>query len=235
MPIVDHLTELRRRLFIALSAIGLSAIVVFFLYSHILTWLQHPYCEAVKNRGTSCNFLVTSPLDPFAIRLQVATYGGLILASPVVFWQLWRFVAPGLKSTERRYAVPFMLSSILLFAFGGFIAYLTFPKALGFLVSIGGPSLDVRLDPTKYLGLILLMILAFGVSFEFPVFLVFLELVGVLSTERLRSWRRPAAVVIVIFAAVITPSQDPYSLFAMAVPMYIFYEGSILVGRLLKK
>ena len=236
MPVVEHLTELRRRLFIAMAAIGLAAIVVFFFYSHILTWLQHPYCKAVRHRqANSCNFLVTSPLDPFAIRLQVATYGGFILASPIVFWQLWRFVAPGLKSTERRYAVPFMISSILLFALGGFIAYLTFPKALGFLVQIGGPSLDVRLDPTKYLGLILLMILAFGVSFEFPVFLVFLELVGVLSSAKLSHWRRPAIVVIVIFAAVITPSQDPYSLFAMAGPMYIFYEASILIGRFLKK
>jgi len=86
MPVMDHLTELRTRLFIAMAAIGLSAIVVFFFYSHILMWLQHPYCRAVRHRqANSCNFLVTSPLDPFAIRLQVATYGGFILASPVVF------------------------------------------------------------------------------------------------------------------------------------------------------
>lgn len=234
MTVVEHLVELRRRLIISLVAIAVGGVVAFVLYGRILRFLQQPYCDVV-GPGESCRFLATSVLDPFAIRLQIATYGGAILAAPMVFWQVWRFIAPGLTRKERRYAIPFTVSSIVLFALGGLIAYLTFPKALDFLVHIGGSSLDVRPTPTKYLQLVLLMILAFGLSFEFPVFLVFLQLAGVVSNERLRKWRRPAAVGIVTFAAVITPSQDPYTLFAMAGPMYVFYEVSILIGRLAQR
>jgi sec-independent protein translocase protein TatC len=234
MTVIEHLGELRRRMIICLIAVAACAVVAFVAYDPILKFLQDPYCDVV-GPGESCQFLATSVLDPFAIRLQIATYGGLILAAPIVFWQLWRFIAPGLTSKERRYAVPFIASSVVLFALGGFIAYLTFPKALDFLVHIGGTSIDVHPTPTKYLQLILLMILAFGLSFEFPVFLVFLQLVGIVSSTQLRQWRRWAIVGVVTFAAVITPSQDPYSLLAMAVPMWLFYEAAILVGRALKR
>ncbi len=153
----------------------------------------------------------------------------------MVLWQLWRFITPGLHKKEKRYAIPFIVASILLFLGGATVAILTFEPALRFLIGVGGPDLDPMFTPTKYLSLITVMILAFGVAFEFPILLVFLELAGVVPSQRLRKWRRPAAVIIVSFAAVITPSQDPFSLFAMAGPMYIFYEGAILVGRLLKK
>ena len=116
-----------------------------------------------------------------------------------------------------------------------FAGILTFPKALQFLIYVGGTSLVTIFTPTSYLRLIILMILAFGVAFEFPILLVFLELAGVLTSRRLSSWRRQAIVVIFIVTAVITPSQDPFSLFAMAIPMCLFYEGAILVGRLLKR
>src|SRR5437763_312195 len=109
------------------------------------------------------------------------------------------------------------------------------PKALEFLLDIGGSQLRPELTADKYLGLVSLMIVAFGIAFEFPVVLVFLLLARVLTTQQLRKWRRPAILIIVIFAAVITPSQDPYSLFFMAVPMYIFYEMSIILGRILKR
>jgi sec-independent protein translocase protein TatC len=234
MTIVEHLSELRRRIVICALAITGGAIVAFLLYNHILDFLQQPYCDALP-RGQSCTFLVTAPLDGFAIRLQIAGYGGLVIALPVVLWQLWRFITPGLQENEKRYAVPFIIASVVLFILGGMVAFYTFPRALEFLISIGGESLDVRYSPTKYIGLISLMIVAFGASFEFPVLLVFLQLAGVLSSARLRKWRRGAAVFIVAFGAVITPSQDPISLFAMAVPMYVFYEAAILVGRLLKK
>ncbi|MER3453187.1 MAG: twin-arginine translocase subunit TatC [Acidimicrobiia bacterium] len=236
MTLVEHLAELRRRLFIALVAIAVGAVLAFIAYNRILAVLREPLCDfARRHENTSCRFLVTSPLDPFAIRLQIATYAGFVIASPVVFWQLWRFVAPGLHAHEKRYAVSFIISSIVLFAAGASLAYITAPKALDFLLQIGGSQLDVRLNPTRYLTLITLMIVAFGVSFEFPVFLVFLLLVGALSTRSLRRWRRYAAVGITIFAAVITPSQDPYTMLGMAVPMYLFYEASILIGRALRR
>jgi len=234
MTLVEHLTELRRRVFISLAAVVIGAIVAFVLYNHILSFLIHPYCSVLP-KGKKCTLFIQDPLEGFAARLKVAGYGGLMLALPVVLWQLWRFITPGLHSKEKRYAIPFVFCSIVLFFLGAALAYVTFGKALAFLKSVGGPNFQEIYSPAKYLRLVLLMFLAFGISFEFPVVLVALELVGVLPSKRLRSWRRQAFLIIVIFAAVITPSQDPYTLFAMSIPMYIFYEGSILIGRVLKK
>ena len=168
--------------------------------------------------------IFTGPLDAFATRLKIATYGGIVLALPVWLWQLWRFITPGLHPTEKKYAVPFVLASIFLFACGAVVAFLTLEPALNFLLNIGGSDLQPLLTADKYMSMVSLMIVAFGLSFEFPVILVFLLLAGVVTTPQLRHWRRYAAIAIVVFAAVITPSQDPYSLFAMAIPMYLFYE-----------
>ncbi len=173
-------------------------------------------------------------LQPFLVRLKIAAYVGILLASPVVLWQVWRFVTPGLTDREKRYAIPFLISTIVLFALGAVVAWITLPKALDFLIAIGG-NLDVKSTASSYVTLVGLMFLAFGISFEFPVLLVFLLLVRVLKTTQLRKYRRHAIVGIVTFAAVITPSQDPYSLFLMAIPMYVFYEASILLGRILKR
>jgi len=201
------------------------------LYNHILKLLIAPYRDVTHRRS----LLITDPLEGFATRLKISAYGGMFLASPVVLWELWRFITPGLHKREKRYAVPFILSSILLFLLGGAVAMLTFRPALRFLVGVGGSNLTTFFTPSKYLSLVVLMIVAFGIAFEFPIVLVFLELAGVLPSARLRKWRRPAIVVIVTVAAVITPSQDPYSLFAMAIPMYVFYEAAIIIGRVLKK
>jgi sec-independent protein translocase protein TatC len=150
-------------------------------------------------------------------------------------FQFARFVSPGLHKREKKYIIPFVVASMFLFALGAVVALFTFPEALNFLIGVGGSNITTFFSPAKYLGLITLIILAFGAAFEFPIILVFLELIGVLPSSKLRSWRRPAVVVIFIVAAVITPSQDPYSLFAMAIPMYIFYEASIIIGRIAKK
>jgi sec-independent protein translocase protein TatC len=231
MPLVAHLSELRRRLIISVLALVVGAIVGFILYNRILAILIRPYTQVTGKT----DFVFFDPLEAFATRLKVAAWSGAFLASPVVLWQLWRFITPGLHKKEKRYAIPFIVASILLFALGAFVALFTFESALRFLVGIGGDQLTPLFSASKFLSLVILMILAFGVAFEFPVLLVCLELAGVLTSTKLRKWRRPAVVVIVAVAAVITPSQDPYSLFAMAAPMYLFYEASILIGRLLKK
>jgi sec-independent protein translocase protein TatC len=231
MPLVDHLTELRRRLIISVLSLVGGALVGFVLYNRILSVLISPYTEVTGKT----EFVFFDPLEAFATRLKVAAWSGAFIASPVVLWQLWRFITPGLHKKEKRYAIPFIAASIMLFALGAVVAMLTFKPALRFLIGVGGDQLTPLFSASKFLSLILLMIVAFGIAFEFPVLLVFLELAGVVTSQRLRSWRRPAAVIIVGVAAVITPSQDPYSLFAMAGPMYLFYEGAILIGRLLKK
>ena len=234
MTLVEHLTELRYRLVVSILATGVGMAVAFALYNRILRFLLDPYCEILPP-GQDCTLVIRDPLEGFATRLRVAGWSGLFLASPVVLWQLWRFVTPGLHPKEKRYAIPFILSSILLFSLGGALALVTFPRALDFLVSVGGDDVSTLFSPAPYLRLVILMILAFGLAFLFPVLLVFLQLARVLTSRQLGSWRRTAIVAIFVVAAVITPSQDPWSLFAMAGPMYLFYELSILIGRVLKR
>jgi sec-independent protein translocase protein TatC len=233
MTVVEHLSELRRRIVISLVAITLGAIVCFIFSESIIRFLITYYRDATEGQKDALIFL--GPLDAFLTRIKVATYGGIVLALPVWLFELWRFITPGLNPNEKRYAIPFVFSSMVLFALGAFVALLTLPKALEFLLDVGGTQLRPELTADKYLSFVSLMMVAFGVAFEFPVVLVFLLLARVLTTRQLRRWRRPAAVVIVIFAAVITPSQDPYSLFFMAVPMYLFFEISIIIGRVLKR
>jgi sec-independent protein translocase protein TatC len=231
MTLVEHLTELRRRVMVCVIAFGVAGVAAFLLYPHILSFLQAPYCHVSPH----CTLYVTGPLDGLSVRVEIAAYGGLILASPVFLWELWRFVTPGLHSHEKRYAIPFVACAVVLFCAGGVVAYLTFPHALTFLGSIGGPSLREIYDPDRYLSLVVALIAVFGFTFEFPVVLVALQLAGVVSPARLSSWRRWAIVVLVVVAAVITPSGDPFSMLALAVPLYAFYELSIVIGKLLRR
>ena len=167
-----------------------------------------------------CSLYVTGPLDGLSLRIHVAMYAGAFLASPVILWQVWRFVTPGLRRNEKRYVVPFVAASLVLFAAGASLAVVSLPHALRFLGSVGGPTLQQIYDPNKYVGLVTALMAVFGLTFEFPVVLVALELVGVVSPSKLASWRRWAIVLIVTGAAVITPSGDPFSMLALAVPLY---------------
>jgi sec-independent protein translocase protein TatC len=234
MSLADHLGELRHRLMVSILAVVIAATMVFVFAPSIIHWLIQFYNDSAP-KGTPQKFIFTGPLDAFATRLKIATYGGIVLAMPVWLWELWRFITPGLNPKEKKYAVPFILSSIALFALGGVVALLTLQPALKFLLGIGGADLQPLLTADKYISLVALMILAFGLAFEFPIILMFLLIARVISTQQLRKWRRISIVIIVAFAAVITPSQDPYSLFAMAIPMYIFYEMCIIIGRIMKR
>src|SRR5690349_15311988 len=186
MTLVEHLTELRRRLIISVVAVAVGATVAFIFSDQIIHFLVGPYRDLGHGPG---KLVATDPLAPFAVRLKVATYGGIVLALPVWLWELWRFVTPGLHKHEKRYAIPFVAASILLFLLGGFVAWLTLPKALQFLATVGGSDITPFFTADKYLQLVSLMIVAFGISFEFPVVLVALLLVGVLHTRTLRRYR----------------------------------------------
>ncbi len=232
MTVAEHLAELRRRLLISIAGVSIGAVVVFVLFDRVLALLVHPYCAAV-GPGRACTLYVTGPLDGLSIRVEVAAYGGAVLASPLLLFQFWRFVAPGLRARERRLTLTFVGASLVLFIGGGAVAYTIFPHAMAWLDHIGGPSLRQIYSPSSYIGLLLLMMAAFGLTFELPVVLVSLQAAGVLTPRRLASWRRYAIVALVALAAVVTPSSDPLSMVALAVPLVIFYEGSILIGRLL--
>jgi sec-independent protein translocase protein TatC len=243
MTLGEHLGELRRRVIISVVAYLAAAIVCVFLYQPILDFLLRPLCNVVATSGphhsyivksgSTCNLFVTSPLDGLSLRVKIALFGGLVLASPVILFQLWRFVTPGLKAAERKYAIPFVLSSFLLFLAGAATAYVVLPHALGWLHSVGGPNLQAIYDPIPYLGLILLMMTIFGLTFEFPVVLVSLELAHVVTPAQLLKWWRWAIIIIVVVAAVFTPSSDPFSMFALAIPLVSFYFISIGIGKLL--
>jgi sec-independent protein translocase protein TatC len=212
-------------------ALVVTCSAAFVLYPQILHWLQAPYCRVTPR----CSLYVTGPLDGLTLRVHVAMYAGAFFASPVILWQVWRFVTPGLHRNEKRTVVPFVAASLVLFAAGASLALLSLPHALRFLGSVGGPTLQQIYDPNKYVGLVLALMAVFGITFEFPVVLVALELVGVVSPAKLASWRRWAIVLIVTGAAVITPSGDPFSMLALAVPLYVFYEISIIIGKLLRR
>jgi len=234
MALGDHLRELRRRLLICVGTVAVMLIPAWFLYPWMIDILNAPYCDALTNLDpdASCKFLETNLLDPFTLRLRIAGYGALFLAMPVILWQLWRFIAPGLYKKERRYALVFTVSATVLFVAGAVTAYLTLTQAVNFLVSIGGPDVEIRSGIGNFVKLALFMMLAFGVGFQFPVVVVALQMIGVVTPERLSSWRRQAIVLITIIAAGITPSGDPISMFALAIPMYLFFEISIVIGRL---
>ncbi len=233
MTLGEHLGELRRRVIVAALAFLAAGVVAFVVYPHILSFLKSPYCHVVGPK--KCLLYVTSPLDGLSLRVKIAAYGGLFLSSPVILWELWRFITPGLHRNEKRYAIPFVCSSVLLFAGGAVLAYVAFAHALQFLQNVGGPSLRQIYDPNKYLSLMVALMTVFGLTFEFPVVLVSLQLVGVVTPRKLASWRRWAIVLIVVFAAIIVPSGDPFSMLALAIPMYLFYELSILLGKLFRR
>ncbi len=239
MTLVEHLEELRSRLFVCLIAIGLASIIGWFLYAPVLNFLQKPYCDTIHNLPTGtrppagCDFVFTGVLEPIVIKLKVVVFLGLFIALPVVLWEIWSFVMPGLTKRERRIGVAFVFSSVILFALGAFVAYVTLPKGLGFLLGFAGSSFVPLLTGGRFLGFVMLLALAFGISFEFPIVLIFLAMVGLVSSQKLRQWRRGAILFIAIFAAVITPSSDPYTMSAMMIPMILFYEAAIIVTRLI--
>lgn len=238
MTLIEHLTELRRRLIISFAAIAVGAVIGWIFYLDITDVLIDPYCDAVQDEQSivpvdeQCQLYARGPLELFNIKLTVAGYSGLILAMPIILWQAWRFVAPGLYSHEKKYAYPFIGSAVALFALGAGLAYWSVPRALSWLIDQGGDNFQELFAPSEYFGFIIKMMIAFGIGFEFPIALIFLQLLGLVENETLRKGRQYAVVGIVALVAVLTPSGDPFTLAVLSVPMYLFYEIAILFGRL---
>ncbi len=245
MTLLEHLSELRNRLIKCAIAIAVGALGCWIVYNLILDLLLNPYCltfpieERIESElfgpDGGCNLYVTDPLEPFRVRMTVAGYGGLAVAFPVLLWQGWRFIAPGLYRHEKKYAIPFVAAGVLLFFLGVALAYWSLPRALGFLADIGGPDLVSLFSPKSYLGFVVKMMVAFGIAFQFPLLLIGLQAVGAIQNKTLRKMRSYAIVGIVVIVAVITPSGDPFTLLALSIPMYLFYEISILWGVLARR
>lgn len=231
MTLMEHLSELRSRILKCLVAVLLGAVVMWFFYNPAFRWLAEQLQRTCAT-GQQCEIIQTNPLQGFSTRMTFSGYGGVALAMPVILWQVWRFIMPGLYPKERRLAWPFTISAVALFVMGASVSLWTLPKALDFLISVGGQNFAQFYTPDGYVSFTVKMMVAFGVGFEFPILLVFLQLANVVTPKQLSKWRRHAIVIIVVVVAVLTPSGDPISLTALALPMIIFYEGSIVIGRL---
>jgi sec-independent protein translocase protein TatC len=162
--------------------------------------------------------------------MRIAGYGGIIISVPIILWQLWRFVSPAMSTKEKKYAMPFAIASFVLFVAGGALAFWTLDRALEFLISWSGADVNQTYQIAKYISLVALMVLAFGAGFLLPVIVVFLQLVGAVTPQQLRKQWRIAIMVVFVIAAVITPSGDPISMLALAVPMSVLYILAVVIG-----
>jgi sec-independent protein translocase protein TatC len=238
MTVVEHLSELRMRLIVSLAVFAAISIAAFFFYGPMLRFLTQPLCSLPPRMlgPQGCDLVFFKVLGAFFFRLKMTALAGVALSSPIWLYEIYAFILPALTPKEKRYATPFLLSSMALFALGIAFAYLTLPKGLEFLIGLGGTSLEPLLGAEEYLNFVGLMLLGFGVTFELPLVLLFLGLAEVVSVEQLRKQRKAAFVGIFVLAAVVTPSQDPYTMSVLAIPMYALYELTILVlARLLRR
>jgi sec-independent protein translocase protein TatC len=238
MSLGGHLRELRNRLTIAFLAVAVTGSLGWIYYSPLLNHLEAPIIKVARARHstlTGLNFSGTGVTGPFAVKLKVALFVGLLLAAPVWIYQIWAFIVPGLTRREKRYAIGFVAASVPLFFGGAFLAWLSFPKAIVTLLELtpkGGINI---IDAESYLTFLTRFVLAFGIAFLLPVLMVGLNLVHILPGRLLLKGWRMAIFLIALFAAVMTPSPDPWSMIIMAIPMvalfFIAVGITLLVDR----
>ena len=243
MTLFEHLEELRSRLFKAAVAIVLGFVVGFVFRRPVLDVFTQPYCaldpelRAASNAlgGEQCKLIFLDVTGAFFLSLKAAAIVAVVLAAPAVIYQIWRFVTPGLRPVERRYAIPFVVITQILFAGGAVFSYFLIPRALEFLLGFAGNRVESLMDADRYLSFVLQTMLAFGLAFEFPVVLVVLSLMGVVNSAGMRKYRRQAFFGTFVAAAIITPTQDPLTMSLMAAPLVLFYESSIIAARLIER
>ena len=229
MSLTDHLVELRKRLMRSLMAIGIGFGFCYFYKDLIFDIITRPLTHALPKNSY---LIYTGLTEAFFTYMKVAFFASLIITSPFVLYQIWKFIAPGLLPKERKYIVPFVLSSSILFiggvSFGYFIAL---PPAFEFFVSFNNQYLQAMLSFKDYLSLFVTFLLGFGVSFELPVFMFFLAKLGIVNAAKLSKQRKYAILIIFMVAAVLTPSPDALSQILMAIPLMFLYEVSIFVVK----
>jgi len=230
MTLVEHLGELRRVLIVSLLAWTVATILAFVFKDFVLGLLLHPLTVILHNSHSIVSTAIFSgPTEGLTMPMKVAAVVGFVLALPVILWQVWSFVSPGLRPVERKFAGPFIGSALLLFACGAAFAYFVMPIGLGFLANFLSKNAVYFPDINQYLSFFLLLVLVFGVTFELPVVLVLLGVLRIISSQWLKARRKAAIVIIILAALVVTPGADPFTPTALAVPLVLLYELSIQV------
>lgn len=238
MPLKEHLRELRSRIIKALLGVAAGIVAGFIFFDPIWRFVKEPYCGLPQEhmlKPGQCSLAVQGVFESFFVNLKVATLFALVVASPVWLYQIWAFVAPGLYRNERRYTLTFLGLAIPLFLAGTALAYFVMDTGLAILFSFAPPDTTLVITINEYLGYALAMLLIFGVSFELPLLLVFLNLIGVLSHAAVAKHRRMIIFVMFVFGAVATPGGDPFTMIALALPMVVLFLLAELVMYLRDK
>ncbi len=225
MTLVDHLGELRNRIVVVLVAVAIGSALGFWLAPNIIAFLKAPL-------STDKPLVFTGLGDAFFINLKISLVFGFILAMPVILYEVWAFVSPGLTQKERRLAWPWVPLALFFFVLGVVVAYLILPYASGFLLGFQSKDLQALITAEAYFGFVTMLFLVFGLAMEFPIVLVLLSKVGIVSSAALAARRRQALLVIAIVAAIATPGGDPISPVILGVTMYVLYEVSIQLVRI---
>ncbi len=229
MSLMDHLEELRWRIFKVLIAIAVGSIVAFFFRGYIVSFLEQPLPLHHQT------LFMTGITESFTVFLMISIAAGFVVALPVVLYQTWAFVSPGLYEKEKKYAVPFIFIGVILFLAGISLGYIVLKYPVEFLVTFGGSEFTSILTASSYFGFISFFILAFGVIFEMPLVLTFLAYIDVITSKTLQAKRAPVHVGMWIAATIVIPGADPYSPVILGASMSILYEMSIIFIKLLKK
>ena len=232
MTVIEHLEELRRVLIVSLIAWGVATLIGFILSGFVLEIVLGPI-KHVLGAGKPLYF--TGPVDKFFLYFKVGIFTGFILASPVILWQVWTFVAPGLHRNERRFALGFVGSAVALFALGIGFAFFAMPIALRFLIGIGTPDIQYLRIAASYINFVLILIAIFGVTFELPLAMTMLGLAGIVSARFLSRNRFKFWIGIFTGANMVTPGVDPFTPTLLTLPLIILFEASILVIRALRR
>jgi sec-independent protein translocase protein TatC len=223
----DHLVELRKRLKWAVIWLMVGFSVCYYFAVPLFHFMMRPVLAALPEGEKALHY--SSGVEPFLIYLKVGLYAGLFAASPFIFYQIWLFIAPGLYRRERRKVAPFVIAATLFFIGGAAFCYLVIlPPAFQFLINSAGPDIKPVLMMDEQLGLVMMLLIAFGIIFELPLVLTLLSMMGIVDYKFLSKYRRHAIILNVAIAAIVTPTGDPFNLALMAVPMLLCYELGVL-------
>jgi sec-independent protein translocase protein TatC len=234
MTLIEHIRELRSRLFKGALGVLVGLIIGITFAGPVQNFINAPYCDMQsEQRGglagaAACQFNATSPVDPFLLKLKIGLYVGLLIASPIWLYQLWAFIAPGLHRRERRYSYAFTAVAVPLFAAGATLAFLVVTKSLHFFLN--SSDYEINIDLTGYFNFVTNVMLLFGAAFEFPLVVLMLNFAGALSARRMFGWWRPAIFLMFVFAAVVTPTPDPFGMTALALAMGVLYFGACAIA-----